>query len=78
MQPSLTGSGATLIFGHPTATGRFEKFQLDGRYIDVEQVGTEMLDAIAGRIQAGIVDIGDIKTIVGLRDRDRTRQAPRR
>ena len=68
LEPSLAGSGATLIFGHPTATGRFEKFQLDGRYIDVEQVGTEMLDAIAGRIQAGMVDRGDIKIIVGVRD----------
>ena len=68
LKPSLARSGATLIFGHPTATGRFEKFQLDGRYIDVEQVGTEILDAIAGRIEAGMVDIGDIKTIVGVRD----------
>jgi len=68
MQPSLAASGALLVFGHPTSTGRFEKFQVDGSYVDIEQVAVEVLDAIAGRIEAGMVDAGDIKTIVGVRD----------
>lgn len=68
LQPSLAAGGATLIFGQPTTTGRFEKFQLDGRYIDVEQVDMELLNAIAGRIEMGVVETADIKSIVGVRD----------
>ena len=68
MQPSLAASGAVLLFGVPTATGRFEKFRLGGRYVDVEQVGCGVLDAIAGRVAMGGVDPNDIKTIIGVRD----------
>ena len=68
MQPSLAASGAVLLFGVPTATGRFEKFRLDGRYVDVEQVGCGVLDAIAGRVAMGGVDPNDIKTVIGVRD----------
>ena len=68
MQPSLAASGAVLLFGVPTATGRFEKFRLGGRYVDVEQVGCGVLDAIAGRVAMGSVDPNDIKTIIGVRD----------
>jgi len=68
MQPSLAASGAVLLFGVKTATGRFEKFRLGGRYVDVEQVGCGVLDAIAGRVAMGSVDPNDIKTIIGVRD----------
>lgn len=64
----MAAGGATLIFGQPTATGRFEEFQLDGRYIDVEQVDMELLNAIAGRIEMGVVETTDVKSIVGVRD----------
>ena len=68
MQPSLAACGAVLLFGVPTATGRFEKFRLSGRYVDVEQVGCGVLDAIAGRVAIGSLDPNDIKTIIGVRD----------
>jgi len=68
MESCLAASGARLVFGVTTATGRFEKFRHDGRYVDVEQVNLDALEAIAGRVHSAQVEPNDIKIIVGLRD----------
>lgn len=68
MHETLAASGASLVFGVPTPVGRFEKFRLADRFLDVEQVDSRVLEAIAGRVRIGTIDPGDIKIAAGLRD----------
>lgn len=68
MGEAIAASGASLLFGVPTPLGRFEKFRLGDRFLDVEQVDSSVLEAVAGRVQIGNIDPGDIKIAAGLRD----------
>jgi predicted nucleotidyltransferase len=68
MHDALRASGARLVFGVPTPVGRFEKFRLADRFVDVEQVDSGVLETIAGRVQIGDIERDDIKIVAGLRD----------
>ena len=68
MAGALKPSQASLVFGVATPTGRFEKFRLAGRHVDVEQVSSHVLESLADRISAAEVTENDIKVAAGIRD----------
>ncbi len=67
-QPSLPSSEAKLVFAIPTRTGRFEKFRLGDRFVDIEQIHSTVLDAVWGRVRKGRIEPSDVKLGAGIRD----------
>ena len=68
MAGALEPRQASLVFGVATSTGRFEKFRLAGRHIDIEQVSSHLLQALADHIDAADVTTRDVKVAAGIRD----------
>jgi len=67
-QPSLPPSEAKLLFAIPTRTGRFEKFRLGDRFVDIEQVHSTVLDTVWGRVKEGHIEPSDVTIGAGIRD----------
>lgn len=64
----LEAAGATLAFGVPTSTGWFQKYRLDGRFIDVEFSDARVLDNAARDIEAGHLSPQLVRLAAGVRD----------
>jgi hypothetical protein len=65
----LEGLSASRVFALATTDGFFEKYRLDGTFVDVESVGVEALARAAATL-AGVDAIPDgvVKVAAGLRD----------
>ena len=64
----LEAAGAELVFGVPTPTGWFQKYRLDGRFIDVEFADVRVLDDAARDIDAGHLSPQLVRLAAGVRD----------
>ena len=64
----LEPAGAELAFGVPTSTGWFQKYRLDGRFIDLEFSDIKVLDDAARDIEAGHLSPQLVRLAAGVRD----------
>jgi predicted nucleotidyltransferase len=64
----LESAGAELVFGVPTSTGWFQKYRLDGRFIDLEFADVRVLDDAARDLEAGRMSPQLVRLAAGARD----------
>ncbi len=64
----LEPAGAALAFGLPTPSGWFQKYRLDGRFVDVEYCDVRLLDDAAAELGSGRLSPQVVRLAAGLRD----------
>jgi len=60
--------GASLVFGVPSPTGCFQKYRLDGRFIDVEFCDLAVLSDASRELERGVLSPRVARLAAGLRD----------